>query len=267
MSDEVKMAVWPGKKLKPQPPLQGVRPFVQEAHDPFADGPAPPTSQWSDEQQAYVPIDPRTKYRGEVAAGYDTKRDEQPRWHEEQAIIEGMLDDFPNGTKVLDVPIGTGRFLGAYQRRRFVVVGVDISLDMLKQAEAKLLPGSIDCRLYQGDIREVSDEFPPMFFDVTVMCRMTRWLSPEDCRLVIQKLAAITRKRIIFTARVANHPHARPFQLFRDALPHWYISKAEAVASDPHYYVIAMEPAAPRVETDTGAWPGPMVDPFADQLS
>jgi SAM-dependent methyltransferase len=263
MSEEVRMTVWPGKRAKPLgapfPP-----PPVELQHDPFLD--APPKvehfeggARLDESEPKMAGLDPRTKYQGLVAENYDDKREEQPRWHEEQKIIEEMLDRYPPGTKVLDVPVGTGRFIQHYVKRKFVVVGVDISLDMLKKAEAKLEPGSVDCRLYQGDIKEVDKEFPPGFFDVSVMCRLTRWLSPEECAEVIQKLAAITRQRIIFTARVANHPHERPEHIFMNAIPEWWICASMQVASDPDYRVIAMEPKEPIA--------APMVDPFADQMS
>jgi hypothetical protein len=45
------------------------------------------------------------KYTGSVATGYDAKRVESPKWAAEQAIIEGIIDSFPKGSFVLDVPM------------------------------------------------------------------------------------------------------------------------------------------------------------------
>jgi hypothetical protein len=251
MSDEIRMSVWPGKKRKLlgppfPPPPEGV-----ERHDPFAEAGERFTREVQEGLAKYpvkveempfgqlLHVDPRTKYQGDVAEHYDDKREEQPRWHEEQKVIEEMLDAYPPGTKVLDAPIGTGRFADLYMRKGFILVGIDISIDMLKKAEAKLPPGNIGYRLYEGDIMEAGKEFPPKFFDVAVMVRLTRWLTPEQCSEVIRMLTEITSKEIVFTARIAEHPHARPLSLFE--VPGWNMT-SEPVPSDRNYHVISMRP-------------------------
>ena len=80
-------------------------------------------------------------------------------------------------------------------------------------------------------------------FDVAVMVRLTRWLSPEDCTKAIHELARVTRKRIIFTTRLrhATHPElARPYELF--AVDGWRIARDEA-ADGEDYRVVMMEPS------------------------
>ena len=51
------------------------------------------------------------KYVGQVAQGYDAKREQSPKWQIEQRVIEDMLSDLPAESVVLDCPVGTGRFL------------------------------------------------------------------------------------------------------------------------------------------------------------
>lgn len=163
------------------------------------------------------------KYHGAVATGYDAKRENDPKWTIEQKIIEGLLDDLPEGSIILDAPVGTGRFLPCYARKKFKILGLDKSLDMLKEAHAKGVALDIEGDLIQGDVRETG--FPDQSVDAVINCRITRWLSPEDCQKMFREMQRVSKDRIIWTARVANHPHARTLELFEDALqPGWSIT-------------------------------------------
>lgn len=241
MNQEVRMTVWRGKGKGPSVLPDGVDAVrAEERKAGNYDGPPPPEE----------------KYRGAVATGYDKKREQQPRWHEEQKIIEDLLSYHPAGSKVLDIPIGTGRFIDVYARHHHVLVGIDISFDMLTLAEQKIA-GRIDSRLYSGDMRDIDGDFPGKFFDVAVMCRITRWLSIADCQKVLKELGRITAKEIIITARVADHPHARPLRIFAEALPDWYLASVP-VPSDKNYHVIRMTPKTP-VAAEVAAPPPPPV--------
>lgn len=194
---------------------------------------------WSPDNAA-SPLSGADKYVGAVAQGYDAKREDSPKWIAEQAIIESMLDGIPAGDWVLDIPVGTGRFLKAYAERGFQVWAADLSEDMLREAIDKAeRMGLTNVRFVQGDIRNLSG-LRDKSVDVSVMCRLTRWLSPEDCTKAMQELARVTRKRIIFTARVANHPYARPLSLF--SVDGWWIVRDEA-GYEEDYRIVAMEPA------------------------
>lgn len=81
-------------------------------------------------------------------------------------------------------------------------------------------------RLAQADVRNLPMD--DQCVDASVMVRLTRWLSPEDCQLALKELQRVSRDRIILTARIGNHPHARPLELFLDALnPEWELAKNE----------------------------------------
>ena len=202
------------------------------------------------------------KYFGKIAAGYDAKREQTPKWVCEQRLIEGMLSDLPQGSVVLDCPVGTGRFLDFYKAKGLQFVGVDLSGDMLVQSALKLAPESdvekwvAACNakntimpfrvpgkgvLVNGDVRQLTG-LPDKSVDASVMCRLTRWLSPDDCRLAMRELQRVTRKRIIWTARVANHPHARAVELFEQALGGWKIARNEA-GHELDFRVLMAEPA------------------------
>jgi ubiquinone/menaquinone biosynthesis C-methylase UbiE len=165
------------------------------------------------------------KYRGQVAQGYDAKREDSPKHQAEQRIICSMLDDMPFGNWVLDVPCGTGRFFQFYHDKGFLFRGLDASADMLQIAANKVVD-PMKARLGQADVRSLP--LGDQSVDAAVMVRLTRWLSPEDCQVALKELQRVTRDRIILTARVANHPHSRPVELFTEALDNdWKLAKNE----------------------------------------
>ena len=200
-------------------------------------------------QQPPAPAQGAGKYTGAIAQGYDAKREQAPKWIIEQRIIEGMLADLPGGvdaenqprTIVLDCPVGTGRFLPFYVEKGFYILGMDISLDMLKQATAKIEPlvARAMGELRQGDVRATG--LPDKSVDVAINCRITRWLSPADCQKMLREMQRVARRRIIWTARVANHTHARSVELFEAALNGWKITRNEA-GVDLDYRILMAEP-------------------------
>lgn len=189
-----------------------------------------------------------SKYHGDIATGYDAKRENSPKHIVEQAVIENMLSDLPAGSTILDCPVGTGRFLDFYKSKGFQFVGADLSGDMLVQSALKLIPQAEVERwvaasnsqnailplrvgnnvLVNGDIRKIG--LADKSVDAAVMVRLTRWLSPEDCQVAMRELMRVTKGRIVWTARVANHVHARTIDLFDAALnPNgWVITRNEA---------------------------------------
>lgn len=181
------------------------------------------------------------KYYGPIATGYDAKRENDPKWIIEQKIITDMLDDLPPQTLVFDCPVGTGRFLPFYIEKGFHFIGMDMSLDMLMEAGRKVEPLKAQAvgELHQGDVRDT--KLADKSVDAVVNCRITRWLSPSDCQVMLKEMQRIARQRIIWTARVANHPHARTVELFEEALDGWAIVRNEP-GVDLDYRIIQARP-------------------------
>lgn len=197
----------------------------------------PPASQ----QQPQAQMHGAGKYHGAIATGYDAKRESDPKWIIEQKIITGMLDDLPPETIVFDCPVGTGRFLPFYIEKGFHFIGMDMSLDMLMEAGRKVEPLKAQAvgELHQGDVRDT--KLADKSVDAVVNCRITRWLSPSDCQVMLKEMQRIARQRIIWTARVANHPHARTVELFEEALEGWAIVRNEP-GVDLDYRIIQARP-------------------------
>ncbi len=134
------------------------------------------------------------KYHGRMASTYDSTREGERQWESEQRIVEDLLAGFPRGTSVLDVPVGTGRFLAACVRSGFNITGVDSSSSMLSNAREKVDPGAA-VRLEEGRIYSLP--FPDGSFDVVVCIRFMDWVAGDDFRRALAELARVTRNAII----------------------------------------------------------------------
>lgn len=178
------------------------------------------------------------KYHGAIAQGYDKKREDSDKWKIEQRIIEDMLSGLMSGDWVLDAPCGTGRFLPFCQNKNLIYLGLDRSQDMLNEA-AKKVTKPQKAMFALGDVRKVPRDDKSV--DAVINCRVTRWLSPEDCQAMLRESQRVARKKIISTWRVRNHVHARSYELINGALDGWKISRDEA-GSDMDYRIIELTP-------------------------
>lgn len=93
-------------------------------------------------------------YQGSVVSGYEARRATQASWHAEARVLDMFLEqlNLAPKTPVLDIPIGTGRFLEAFMRRGFHVVGRDISADMVAASQQRATAlGLADADISVGD--------------------------------------------------------------------------------------------------------------------
>ena len=181
-------------------------------------------------------MDSALKYHGEVATGYDAKRESQTKWHEENRLMREFIKDLPAGTSVVDVPVGTGRFIPLYEELGFHVHGIDISEDMLREAARKAKSDTTYLRT--GNAIEL--DAPDKSYDLAVCIRLFRWISSDEVIDVLEELQRVASKRVIFNARVCDHPYQRPFQLLLMGLrPEWLIKRVDAI--EPNYLMFMLE--------------------------
>jgi len=137
------------------------------------------------------------KYIGAMAANYETKRKKQLRWHQENQIVEQMLTTL--GTKtVLDVPVGTGRFLPLYRTLKLKGWGIDSSEEMLAQARKK--PGADRLKLSVGNV--LQDDLPKAQTAVSV--RFLDLIDEPAMLIAMDKLMAAATDHIILTIRLGD---------------------------------------------------------------
>jgi ubiquinone/menaquinone biosynthesis C-methylase UbiE len=171
------------------------------------------------------------KYRGNIAATYDAQRAGQVKWEAEDRIVRGMLADLPAGTEVLDIPVGTGRFLPLYEAKGFKAIGMDISADMLARAKAK----QSDAELRKGDIFKI--DLPDKSVDVVLAIRIMNLIDHKDMHISLCELQRVARSRIIFNLRVWKEgtKYRRPQKMgsLLDAIqPGWAIMQDREIHQD-----------------------------------
>jgi ubiquinone/menaquinone biosynthesis C-methylase UbiE len=136
------------------------------------------------------------KYRGRMAANYERKRTKQLRWDMENKIVSAMLHTL-KGT-VLDVPVGTGRFLNLYRELGMKCTGVDISEEMIALAREKGLPGI----LLIGDATSL--KYPSKSFNHVVCIRFLDLIDEEAMRQVVKEICRVAKQTVIFTIRLGK---------------------------------------------------------------
>jgi SAM-dependent methyltransferase len=143
----------------------------------------------------------RTRYVGTVASRYVDRRAVTPKWAREQEVIETVVRALAAGSRVLDVPIGTGRFLPVYAAAGHRVYGIDISADML--AEARGL-GAAPPRLtlVRGEVERLPLRDGAV--DWVVCVRFLNWVPAAHLEGVVRELVRVARKGAVLHVRVAR---------------------------------------------------------------
>ena len=118
------------------------------------------------------------KYDIEVANSYDLDRKEEEHWTLENEYVQNRYKN-KSIVRLLDMPVGTGRFLQYYQNVN-EIIGIDISEHMLSEAEKKINPLMKNITLLKGDAFNLN--FKDNYFDDIVCFRLLH-LIPKDLRL------------------------------------------------------------------------------------
>ena len=138
------------------------------------------------------------KYRKKMAANYEAKRSKQLRWDMENKIVAAMLDTL-NGS-VLDVPVGTGRFLKLYANLKMKCTGIDISEEMLTLARQKRMPGVV---LQIGNATSLN--YPCQSFNHVVCVRFLDLIDEETMLTVVKEICRVAKQTVIFTIRLGKN--------------------------------------------------------------
>jgi len=187
------------------------------------------------------------RYLGKDALNYEAKRVNRDKWIGEDKKVKEFLNDLSRGTSILDIPCGTGRFFPFYRERGFKVLGVDISPDMITQAQKRA-----------GDVVDV--EMGNIFniglfkeFNVVLCVRFLNLIEPEDFKRALAEMQNASRSRVIFSLRVkqknpSGHYHrARPISLVKESLlPKWNITRNEPIC-ERDYRLIELAKRAKRI--------------------
>ncbi len=151
------------------------------------------------------------KYYGDYASNYEQRRKHTREWLLEEQAVSGFLSRLQPGASVLDVPVGTGRFLNLYGELMVRSTGIDASTAMLEEARAAAGKAEIDADLSQGDIRSLP--FDDDQFDAAVCIRFLNWISMENVEKALRELKRVTRGQIVFGVKVYPSPASMGLRL------------------------------------------------------
>ena len=145
-----------------------------------------------------------TRYTGGLARAYEAERTGGPEWPKEQDIVERFLGLLPRGASLIDIPVGTGRFLPFYRKYDLRVTGFDISLDMLADAKSKASTLGLDIALAKGDIRKI--DAADKSFETALCVRFVNWVDFAGMQAALAELSRVARSTMIVSVRVWPTP-------------------------------------------------------------
>ena len=138
-------------------------------------------------------------YLGAAAEKYESDRSRLSKWNAEQQVVERLLAGFPRGSTVIDIPVGTGRFIPAYAAFGLRATGMDISPDMTAIAARKAEKLGLDMPLHICDIRRIeaiSDSFA-----IGVCICFLNWVDTDGAREALKELVRVTSGHLIVGIR------------------------------------------------------------------
>ncbi len=154
---------------------------------------------------------PSVEYRGVAAASYDRSRAGRDLFQWEAEIVARSLQGMPDGARVLDAPVGTGRFIPIYLQTGLHATGVDLSPDMLR--EASIYSEESKGRLELILASTTSLPFPDDSFDALVSFRfLPGKLIMADVRRTLREFSRVTRGRALLLLKVASQPIERTWR-------------------------------------------------------
>jgi ubiquinone/menaquinone biosynthesis C-methylase UbiE len=149
------------------------------------------------------------KYQGDIAEGYVARRASQPTWAWEQEQVRRFVEARPAPVEVLDVPVGSGRYVPLYLDAGWTVHGCDISADMLALAEQELGDRFAECHLVVAPAEHLPLDDGSV--DVIVSGRFIQWLPELDAvDVVVAELARVGRGEALIQLRIPARPREEP---------------------------------------------------------
>jgi ubiquinone/menaquinone biosynthesis C-methylase UbiE len=139
------------------------------------------------------------KYTGDAALEYDGTRTGSAKWRGEQHAVCKLLERLPPGSRLLDIPVGSGRFVPFYQEHGIVATGMDRSPDMLAQARLKVVSGKMPVDLRDGDIFAI--DAPSESFDCALSIRLLNWIDTAQMCLAVGELARVSNRHVVVGMR------------------------------------------------------------------
>lgn len=159
-----------------------------------------------------------TRYAGRNAENYERQRS-GTKWVSEDRAVEQLLTHVGEGSSILDVPVGTGRFFPYFSARKFKIYGADTSVDMIARARSNAERIGARVHLIESDI--LSLPYDDDTFDLVICIRFLNLIDWQGVGLVLHELTRVSRDKIMIGVRYFtpfSDLWARPADLLRLAM-------------------------------------------------
>lgn len=200
-------------------------------------------SSWAHKRSKYD--DPR------VAAEYEARRYQgwARRWREalHESTLARAFADVPAGSRVLDLPCGTGILAPWLRARGYRVIGADIARQMLGQARAK----GADLALCQADAERLP--LADRSVDVALVVRFLHLLPPEVRHRVWRELARVTRQRVVLSVSLDPWALKHLWKRLRGGGKPYFMTRAQ-LAADMAPHGLRLERVLQKMPFVSTAW-------------
>jgi len=142
------------------------------------------------------------KYNGDIARRYNERRTNESKWIKEQEIFSSILSAFPESSCLVDVPIGTGRFISFYKKYKLRCEGIDISEDMLNEARKVAVSHQYAMSFMQGS----ADKLPQAdsACDYVICARLLNWVPFPTLEAMVREFDRVSRAGLVLEIRVSS---------------------------------------------------------------
>lgn len=158
------------------------------------------------------------RYWGRRAQTYNSARTKGKKWQDEQLAIDNLLGTLARGASILDIPVGTGRFIPLYAKHGLIATGMDISKDMLREAQGTLARSDVQMALQVADIRAIPVKDGA--FDCVLCMRFLNWIDIASVESAFSELVRVSREDLLigiryYVPRSELQPFSRPRNFLR----------------------------------------------------
>lgn len=139
-------------------------------------------------------------YVSQKAQNYDQDRTKQKKWQIEQDAMHEFLKRVPEGSNLIDIPVGTGRFFKFYQEKNLDVLGIDVSEDMLTESQkCAAAEGITRVKFQQGDILNIPH--PDRMVTTSICIRFLNWVDWSFAEKAFAEIYRVSNQYIIMGVR------------------------------------------------------------------
>jgi ubiquinone/menaquinone biosynthesis C-methylase UbiE len=143
----------------------------------------------------------KTLYQAREAICYEEKRrrTDPLKWKAEIEVLEQVLAKVPQGSRIVDVACGTGRIFPSLTQMDLPWVGVDISMDMIRQIPIERCTTELASGIALCDAENLP--FQDGAFSYAISMRFFNLIPPEIMKSVLKEMARVSTKGLVIEIR------------------------------------------------------------------